>query len=79
MAHGRTAFTDSGFPAGASFPVNRFEEIQSYRESRINSEGPFDGIIGSSSALRSVLEQIAIVAPTDSTVLLHGETAPARS
>ena len=31
-------------------------------------------IVGKSPALQKVLEQVAIVAPTDSTVLLHGET-----
>ena len=34
----------------------------------------FEGIIGKSPAIRKVLEQVAIVAPTDATVLLHGET-----
>jgi len=34
----------------------------------------FADIIGKSNALRKVLEQVAIVAPTDSTVLLLGET-----
>jgi formate hydrogenlyase transcriptional activator len=34
----------------------------------------FEEIVGSSDALRTVLEQIAKVAPTDSTVLIHGET-----
>ena len=38
------------------------------------SEYNFEDIIGKSSALEKVLEQVAIVAPTDSTVLLHGET-----
>jgi formate hydrogenlyase transcriptional activator len=32
------------------------------------------GIIGESRAIRSVLEQIAVVSPTDSTVLIQGET-----
>src|SRR5260370_1677848 len=32
------------------------------------------GMIGKSRALRSVLEQIDVVAPTDSTVLIQGET-----
>ena len=35
---------------------------------------PFAGIIGGSRALKRVLEQVSIVAPTDATVLLHGET-----
>ncbi|MGO9303628.1 MAG: sigma 54-interacting transcriptional regulator, partial [Candidatus Korobacteraceae bacterium] len=38
------------------------------------SEYCFEGIIGKSPAIKKVLEQVAIVAPTDSTVLLHGET-----
>jgi formate hydrogenlyase transcriptional activator len=37
-------------------------------------ERTFDRIIGSSSALESVLEQVEQVAPTDSTVLIEGET-----
>jgi formate hydrogenlyase transcriptional activator len=37
--------------------------------------GPhFDGIIGHSAALASVLAQLELVAPTDATVLLQGET-----
>jgi transcriptional regulator with GAF, ATPase, and Fis domain len=31
-------------------------------------------IIGESPALNEVLRQVAVVAPTDATVLLHGET-----
>jgi len=34
----------------------------------------FDGMVGSSTAFRGVLDQIRIVAPTDSTVLIEGET-----
>ncbi len=37
-------------------------------------EHNFADMVGKSNALRKVLEQVAIVAPTDSTVLLHGET-----
>lgn len=37
-------------------------------------EYSFEEMVGRSNALRKVLEQVAIVAPTDSTVLLHGET-----
>ena len=50
------------------------EEERRYLESEIRSEHNFDDIVGKSDALRKVLEQIAIVAPTGSTVLLHGET-----
>jgi DNA-binding NtrC family response regulator len=42
--------------------------------SDIRSDYSFEDIVGESKALRKVLEQVAIVAPTDSTVLLHGET-----
>jgi formate hydrogenlyase transcriptional activator len=38
------------------------------------SEGRIDGIVGRSVALQRVLEQVEIVAPTDSTVLILGET-----
>ena len=34
----------------------------------------FDGIVGSSPALRAVLDQVRIVAPTGATVLIGGET-----
>ena len=34
----------------------------------------FDGIVGSSPALRAVLDQVRIVAPTGATVLIEGET-----
>src|ERR1700760_2393292 len=37
-------------------------------------EPNFEGIIGHSNALRSVLREIRMVAPTDSTVLIYGET-----
>jgi formate hydrogenlyase transcriptional activator len=43
-------------------------------ESETSSEYCFEGIIGESPAIQKVLEQVTIVAPTDSTVLLHGET-----
>jgi DNA-binding NtrC family response regulator len=50
------------------------EEERQYLESEIASEHNFEDIVGKSQALHKVLEQVAIVAPTDSTVLLHGET-----
>ena len=34
----------------------------------------FEGIVGRSAALRKVLDQLQTVAPTDSTVLIEGET-----
>src|SRR5271166_2329925 len=69
------AFTDMGGLAGASFPqMSELEDQQLYQDSEISSEYGFEGIIGKSAAIRNVLEQVRIVAPTDATVLLHGET-----
>ena len=45
-----------------------------YLEDEIRSEQGFEEIIGRSSAIRCVLRKIEIVAPTDSTVLIYGET-----
>lgn len=53
---------------------DRLEEERLYLESEIRSEYNFEEIVGKSGALRKVLDQVAIVAPTGSTVLLHGET-----
>ena len=52
----------------------RLEEERLYLESEIRAEHNFEDIVGKSAALRRVLDQVAIVAPTGSTVLLHGET-----
>jgi formate hydrogenlyase transcriptional activator len=43
-------------------------------EDEIRSERGFEEVIGRSAAIRAVLRQIDIVAPTDSTVLICGET-----
>jgi formate hydrogenlyase transcriptional activator len=45
-----------------------------YLEDEIRTERNFEEIIGQSSALKQVLKQVEIVAPTDSTVLIQGET-----
>jgi len=47
---------------------------QFHVEPEISPEYCFEGVVGKSAALQKVLEKVAIVAPTDSTVLLHGET-----
>jgi formate hydrogenlyase transcriptional activator len=68
-------FTDLGDLAATSLvKMNEVEDEQVYLEPESSSEYCFEGIIGRSAALRKVVEQVAIVAPTDSTVLLHGET-----
>jgi hypothetical protein len=51
--------------------------LDGYLESNLNAaEGrnEFEGIVGSSQALRGVLDQVRVVGPTDSTVLIEGET-----
>src|ERR1700746_2002466 len=69
------AFADLGNFRATSFPnVSGFEADQFYFEPEISSDDCFEDIVGKSPALRKVLEHMAIVAPTDSTVLLHGET-----
>jgi formate hydrogenlyase transcriptional activator len=69
------AFTDFGGLTESSFPVvGELEDERLYIESEIASEFTFADIVGKSAALRQVLERVAIVAPTGSTVLLHGET-----
>jgi formate hydrogenlyase transcriptional activator len=45
-----------------------------YLEDEIRSELNFEDIIGNSAALRQVLRQVEAVAPTNSTVLIQGET-----
>jgi formate hydrogenlyase transcriptional activator len=43
-------------------------------EDEVSGEPGFDGIVGQSKALRTVLRDIKLVASTDSTVLIYGET-----
>ena len=45
-----------------------------YLEDEIRTEMNFSQIIGNSSSLRRVLKHVETVAPTDSTVLIYGET-----
>src|SRR5271157_1623887 len=68
-------FTNLGdFAATGLANVSGLGDQQFHVEPEISSECCFEGIVGKSAALQKVLEQVAIVAPTDSTVLLHGET-----
>lgn len=53
---------------------DRLTQEKRYLENEIREEHPLDEIIGSSSALKCVLDQAAIVADTDATVLITGET-----
>lgn len=53
---------------------NKLAQEKLYLEGEIRSELKFEEIVGKSDALRRVLEQVETVAPTDSTVLIYGET-----
>lgn len=57
-----------------TFSCRRLEHEREYLESELQTEYNFEDIVGKSTAIKSVLEQVAIVAPTDSTVLLIGES-----
>ena len=65
---------------GSFSSLSGFERVQAESGSAISEfgcEGPsyeIDGIVGASPALRSVLEQVRVVAPTSATVLIEGET-----
>ncbi|GJL54081.1 MAG: ATPase AAA [Nitrospirales bacterium] len=52
----------------------QLEQENVYLKDEIRNEHDFDEIIGESVELKRVLQQVEIVAPTDSTVLIQGET-----
>jgi formate hydrogenlyase transcriptional activator len=54
--------------------TDRLAQEKLYLEEEIRGEQDFEGIVGQSSALRHVLNLVETVAPSDSTVLLLGET-----
>ena len=74
MSYAGVAFTDAG-----ELEVAGFAEVMETPEERLLSDVEiskycFEGIIGKSPAIQNVLEQVSIVAPTDASVLLYGET-----
>src|SRR6201987_1259637 len=73
MACASIPFTNPGGLAGTSFRKLSGLEADQF-EPQVSPEYIFEDIVGKSPALQKVLEQVAIVAPTDSTVLLYGET-----
>lgn len=54
--------------------TDRLAQEKLYLEDEIRGEMDFEGIVGQSTALRHVLNLVETVAPSDSTVLLLGET-----
>ena len=74
MAHATIAFGDFG-DATSFNKVDGLDNQLPYPITEINnSDCCFEGIVGKSPAIKKVLKQVSIVAPTGSTVLLHGET-----
>jgi formate hydrogenlyase transcriptional activator len=53
---------------------NKLAQEKLYLEDEIRSEMNFEEIVGESPLLRAVLKQVETVAPTDSAVLIQGET-----
>jgi formate hydrogenlyase transcriptional activator len=53
---------------------DKLAEEKMYLEEELCTAHGFEEIIGDSKALKDVLKQVAVVAPTDSTVLIQGET-----
>jgi formate hydrogenlyase transcriptional activator len=53
---------------------SRLQQENRYLKQEIAEAANLGEIIGSSPALRAALHQVAVVAPTDTTVLIHGET-----
>src|ERR671919_676492 len=54
--------------------ANKLSEEKLYLQDEIRTEYNFEEIIGESPALKRILEQLQTVAPTDSTILVLGET-----
>lgn len=54
--------------------ANTLSEEKLYLQDEIRSEYNFEEIIGESPALKGILEQLQTAAPTDSTILILGET-----
>jgi len=70
-----------GIAIDNALAYNKIEELKDklaqekvYLEDEIRSELNFEEIIGTSEGLRRVLREVETVAPTDSTVLIYGET-----
>jgi formate hydrogenlyase transcriptional activator len=53
---------------------SRLQQENRYLQQEIAEAANLGEIIGSSPALRAAMHQVAVVAPTDTTVLIHGET-----
>jgi formate hydrogenlyase transcriptional activator len=70
----RTMLVDITARVLAEQERNRLQQQNRYLREEIKSGWNFDEIVGGSGVLRDVLRQVAQVAPTNSTVLVLGET-----
>ena len=52
----------------------RLAEEKIYLEDEIRTDNRFEEIVGNSRVLKAILKQVETVAPTDSTVMVYGET-----
>jgi formate hydrogenlyase transcriptional activator len=68
----RRSFLEDGL--GETAPMKDGLSLECLDDDGVGEEPNIDGIIGRSSALCMVLREIKTVAPTDSTVLIYGET-----
>jgi formate hydrogenlyase transcriptional activator len=69
----RKSFSGEDDPTETA-PMKDGLSLECLFDGEVDGEPSFDGIIGQSGALRSILREIRMVAPTDSTVLIYGET-----
>jgi formate hydrogenlyase transcriptional activator len=53
---------------------DKLAKEKEYLEEEVRSEHAFGDIVGENAALRAILKHVETVAPTESTVLIHGET-----
>ncbi len=75
MAHATIAFSEFENREGTGFAdMSEFQGDDVNLAIQTNSQPYFQDIVGRSPVLQQVFHQVMIVAPTNSTVLLHGET-----
>src|SRR5215469_3140729 len=75
IAHQIAIAVENALDYGKATEDRDRETVQKlYLQEEIRTEHDFGQIVGASSGLKNVLEQVAVVAPTDSSVLILGET-----
>jgi formate hydrogenlyase transcriptional activator len=72
--HTRTMIIDITAQVLAEREKARLQQQNQYLQDEIKAASNFEEIIGRSTTLAGVLEQVRAVGPTDASVLIHGET-----